>query len=311
MQLTIKDYVTINDKYFFAVVCEAQEDSRVLTFLRYIKNRKAIHKLDTKEADHYIKEFFPEFVFHSKCADVKLHGIPTKYLGKVYHAKDTVSKLLNLTRPDQKQQDAIKVINIIIKNKIDSSFLGITGSIMLGVHNQKSDIDMIVYGQKNFDKVINIIKTHVSLGYLHNLKLNNWQKTWQRRNCELSLDEYIYYEKRKNNKFICGNSVVDISLLPFNREKVSEQGSYIKKSKQKIIANVIDDSYAFHFPARFYIDNENINEVLVYTATYIGQAKKGEKIEVSAYLEENKSGHKRLVVGTNREAQGEYIRVLK
>ena len=43
---------------------------------------------------------------------------------------------------------------------------------------------------------------------------------------------------------------------------------------------------------------------------YIGQAKKGEKIEAAGFIEEDKDGVRRLLVGTSREAEEEYIRIV-
>ncbi|MEY3107605.1 MAG: hypothetical protein RIT35_1783, partial [Pseudomonadota bacterium] len=46
------------------------------------------------------------------------------------------------------------------------------------------------------------------------------------------------------------------------------------------------------------------------SATYTGQAVKGETVEVSGLVEQTKEGLKRIVVGSSREAPGEYIKVV-
>ena len=75
---------------------------------------------------------------------------------------------------------------------------------------------------------------------------------------------------------------------------------------------VIDDKQAFDFPARYLIDNEMTPEVISFTHTYVGQAQKGETIEVAGAIEcDSASGQRRLVVGSTREAIGEYIKVCK
>ncbi len=40
------------------------------------------------------------------------------------------------------------------------------------------------------------------------------------------------------------------------------------------------------------------------------QAEKGEKIEAVGFIEEDKDGVRRLLVGTSREAEEEYIRIV-
>ena len=72
----------------------------------------------------------------------------------------------------------------------------------------------------------------------------------------------------------------------------------------------MDAQHAFDYPAKFLIAQGKISEVVCYTATYTGQAEQGEMIEVSGQLEVSSNGLQRILVGSTREAQGEYIKVL-
>ena len=103
---------------------------------------------------------------------------------------------------------------------------------------------------------------------------------------------------------------VDINLILNEDEIVQESRTFKKLSSVKIQAKVIDDSKSFDFPARYYLDNSEFPEAVCYTATYVGQAKQGELIEVSGVIEINAVGEKRILVGTSREAHSEYIKVV-
>ncbi len=311
MHIRPKDYVAVNDELFFAVVSDIQEDERVLTFLRYIKDEKGMHKLSTKKAQKYIEGSFPDFAFHSQYADIELHGIPLKSISCIYRPEETVIKLQDMDNPDAIQADAKKMIQLLVDAGIEKKNIGITGSLMLDSQNPESDIDMVVYGRDIFFKIRTLIRQYIETGALSDLTHTDWEDAWQRRDCELNIDEYKKYEKRKFNKCVCGNTKVDFTMIPLAGEAVDENRQFKKLYKENIIANVIDDTFAFDFPARFYIDHDMIEQVVVYTATYIGQAEKGDKIEVAGYLEEDIDGNKRLVVGTSREATGEYIRVVE
>jgi predicted nucleotidyltransferase len=170
---------------------------------------------------------------------------------------------------------------------------------------------MIIYGREQFFEVRVLIQQFLKAGELDSLNESMWQDAYQRRNCELGFDEYKKHELRKHNKFISGSTKVDISMVTENYERVYENGPYKKIERDKIVAVVIEDTYAYDFPARFLIEHENFNEVVSYTATYIGQAVKEEKIEVAGYVEQGRDGKRRMLVGTNREAAGEYIRVVE
>ena len=78
-----------------------------------------------------------------------------------------------------------------------------------------------------------------------------------------------------------------------------------------IKAKVTDDSGAFDYPASYIIDDDDIERVLCYTATYTGQAFKGEVIEAAGMVECDAEGRRYMVVGTSREAPDEYIKAAK
>ena len=67
---------------------------------------------------------------------------------------------------------------------------------------------------------------------------------------------------------------------------------------------------AFDHPARYVVRHADVAEVVSFTPTYAGQAVAGETIEASGWLEVDSVGARRVVVGTSREAGGEWIRVV-
>ena len=310
MRIRPKDFIAIDDKLFFAVVYEYQEDNHALTFLRYIKDNAGMHKLTTKKAEKIISEYYPEFQFNSSYTDIGLHGIPINMIKKIYYPDEKVNQLLNTKTPGNKERDAIGAIKYLqgIGCKVDN--IGITGSIMLGAHNECSDIDIVIYGREAFLKIRNQIKNSLAIGELNSLNQVMWEDAYERRNCALNFDDFYFHERRKFNKFMFGNSKVDVSAIPNEVEKYKESGQYKKVGKDKILSIVKDDKYAYDFPARYSIKHDSIKEVISYTATYIGQAKKGEKIEAAGFIEEDKDGVRRLLVGTSREAEEEYIRIV-
>ena len=137
-----------------------------------------------------------------------------------------------------------------------------------------------------------------------------WKGSFDRRACELNYEEYVWHEKRKLNKFIINHRKVDLSLvLEDSPTELPQQ--YKKLELITLKTQVIGDSLAFHYPAEFTIRNQNIDTIVSYTATYTGQAKIGEWVEVAGMVEEDREGKKRIVVGSSREAKGEYIKVIR
>jgi predicted nucleotidyltransferase len=306
-----KDYISVDNKYFFAVVSEYQEDDRALCWLRYIKEGNVMQKIETTQADQIIRDTRPELLYYSHYADIELHGIPLELIEHVYRPEQVVERLLCDISPDAKQEDAINIIKLLIDTGLKQDCIGVTGSLMLNAHNPESDIDLVIYGRELFFKARQQLKILLESGRLSPLNETFWRESYQRRNCTLSFAEYHTHELRKYNKFLCGDSKVDISMIPENYERFEECGPYKKTGRGNVVCIVTDDSYAYDFPSRYFIEHETLEQIVSYTATYTGQAKRGEKIEAAGYIEQGRDGRKRLLIGTSREAEGEYLRVLK
>jgi predicted nucleotidyltransferase len=77
----------------------------------------------------------------------------------------------------------------------------------------------------------------------------------------------------------------------------------------RIEARVTNADFSFDSPAIYRLNHPEVKEIFCYSHTYAGQALAGESIEAKGVLEETENGL-RLVVGTTREARGEWIRSL-
>jgi hypothetical protein len=83
-----------------------------------------------------------------------------------------------------------------------------------------------------------------------------------------------------------------------------------KTGRSTLQAIVLDASLAFDQPARYRINHPVISEIQCFTHTYVGQALAGEMIEAAGAVETADDGRQRLVIGSSREAIGEYLRVI-
>ena len=135
----------------------------------------------------------------------------------------------------------------------------------------------------------------------------HWEAAWSRRGGELSLDEYMKAEARKRNKAVIEGTRLDLTLVVDHDEEVPERGPFRKLGLIVVEALVTNATAAFDHPARYQVQHGEVSEVVSFTPTYAGQAVEGETIEASGWLEEDSTGARRLVVGTSREAGGEYV----
>ncbi len=181
--------------------------------------------------------------------------------------------------------------------------------MLIGAQRGSSDIDLVFYDRTLFHQARSITAELIHKGKLADLDDNDWQESFARRSCALSFAEYVWHEQRKFNKGMINDRKFDLSLV--NEPQQSKPITYHKQGAIVIQAKVIGDQHGFDYPAVFEIEHDAISRIICFTATYIGQAFVGEMVEVSGLLEQAENGSQHIVVGSSREAPGEYIKVIQ
>lgn len=303
-----KDFIQTEEGLVFAVVEQGLENGKVLCFLRYKWSGNAWQKLATRQANDLLKAHYPRYLFFSAVKSAYLHAVPVADISVHHQPRECLKAILAKQNPDRIEQDFIVLCQLFKGQGILLKDLGVTGSLLIAAQNPDSDIDLVVYGGKTFHQLREVISQLIATDQLQQLNDDAWLASYKRRLCDLSYSDYVWHEQRKYNKALINNRKFDLNLI----EPQTGQStlSYQKQGAIIIQARVTDAQYTFDYPARFLIEHERVAEVVCYTATYTGQAEQGEAIEVSGQLEESSTGQLRILVGSTREAEGEYIKVI-
>ncbi len=304
-----KDFIETVEGLIFAVVESRTEKKRVLCFLRYILLNGQWGKVNTEQANLLLAERYPKYLYYSTLKDVHLHAVTLEQIHKHHRPRTRLNQLLVNKSEDIVENDLLTLCHLFKQHGLNLDAVGVTGSVLIGAQNQQSDIDLVFYSRLVFNEARQITQELIQLGQCSGLKQQDWKNSFDRRACDLSYSEYVWHEKRKFNKAVINQRKFDLSLVLEDLPKTSPK-QYKKLKLIRLKVQVIDDSLAFDHPAEFLIDHPQIKSIVSYTATYTGQAKKGEWVEVSGVLEKTDKMTKRIVVGSNREAKGEYIKVI-
>jgi len=303
-----KDFIQTQEGFVFAVVEQGLEEGKVLCFLRYIPKGDAWVKVSTGEANAFLKQNAAQYLFYSKQKSAHLHAVSTHDIAVHHSPKKRLQEILATTEPDLIEQDCIALSRLLLEQGALLDSLGVTGSLLIGAQNTNSDIDLVIYGRENFQRIRGCIKSLITDQKLGALQESDWIDSYRRRSCDLSLQDYVWHEQRKYNKALINNRKFDLNLI----EEVPESSTvvYTKQGEVILQAQVLDAQYAFDYPARFLLKHAQISDVLCYTATYTGQAENNEWIEVAGALEIGSDGCQRILVGSTREAKGQFIKVI-
>ncbi len=296
--IRLRDFIEDSDGRIYAVSAY-DNDERAGCILRYVpdKNGERIspdgtgyRKYDFEEAFEYIRKNKPEYLD-------TVHRVPIKDIRRVFKPEEEIG---SICLRDKRVEKLIKIFGV------PAGVAGCTGSLLVGLENRESDIDMVVYGHYWFLAQKNLMNA-VKKGVMKPLSEELWQKVYNKRIPEIDYETFVIHEKRKWNRGEIDGTYFDLLYTrdydDLDRIRISSG----KRLGKKIIeAEVKDSSLAFDSPAIYNVDHDEISKVLSFTHTYSGQAFSGEIIEACGYVEDH-GNEKWLVIGSTREARGEYI----
>jgi predicted nucleotidyltransferase len=303
-----KDFIETAEGLIFAVVTGEQEERRILSSLRYQRTEGAYRKLSTQDADALLKAHYPHYLYTSKARDVRLHGVHSERIVHHHQPRRWLQEIHQRGPADEIEQKLLRLIALFEAWGLESSEMGVTGSLLIGAQKRTSDIDLVFYRREALYSARAIVEQLLAKGVLQPLDTPLWLDAYQRRGCALTYDEYCWHEQRKYNKAAIGQTKFDLSLL--TPERWQDLLRYRKYGRYSLTTHIADDRYRFDYPARYTLNHPTIKEAISYTATYAGQALDGELVAIQGQLEISSVGHLRIVIGTDREAADEYIKVL-
>ncbi len=302
-----RDFIVTTEGLVFAVTLNGLEEGRVVACLRYVPEAEGLRKVDTREAEEILRRY-PHYRYHSPRRDVVLQAVPLERIRRHLQPRRRLQALLAGDYHDPLIRRLRKIVDLLADQKLNVANLGITGSLLVGAHTLRSDLDLVCYGARVFDQARDAVRRLTADGRLQDLSRELWYATWRRRNCALDFPTWLWHERRKHTKGAIDGTKFDLILA--EETVVDDPRPWRKQGRRILRATVVDAGAAFATPARYRLDHPEIPEVLCFTATYLGQARRGETVEISGQVEVSPAGERRMIVGASREAPGEYIRVI-
>lgn len=301
------------DGLFFAVVSPLVDDGCYLTSLRYHREEGRLRKLDTEPAAALVHGRHPGWRRHSPLLDAVVHMVPDSAVVRVHRPEARLENLRQREEGgevlDAASTRAVRAARELQARGVPPGRLGVSGSLLLGAAGHGSDIDLVSYGRDAFWHARRALAAATAEGTLAPLAEADWRAAWDRRGRPVPFAEYQWHEERKGTKALVEGTRMDLSLIADEAEALPLPRGVVKQGRATIAAVVTGAIAAFDHPARYQVAGAVVDEVLSFTPTYAGQAQVGEVIEASGWLEEDEVGVCRLVVGSSREAGGEWIRV--
>ncbi len=320
------DLLETIDNLLFDVKGLVHPPNRVVAFLRYVPNSNGDRERDgiryqkvyaLSERYALLEKNFPQYLVYDRVFDERLCEVPVE---AVKHHYQPITRLRDLRRSDELdglEITALWFVELLKESaKVQWSKLGISGSILVGLHTPTSDVDPIVYGSKTCHKVYSTLRQMLedreSPLKPHSLEELKELFDFRSRDTITSFEDFVRTESRKalQGKFM-GRDYFVRFVKDWNEVK-EQYGTILYESEgyAKIKAKVVNDSEAIFTPCCYKIGSvkilegsrvDAIEEIVSFRGRFCEQARNGEFViaqgKVEKVQKEGDREHFRLLLG--------------
>jgi len=320
------DFIETWDGLIFDVKGLVHPPGRVVAFIRYVPDSKGDReRAGVRYSKHYslaeryelLKKRYPQYLVEDPVFNTLLCEVPTEDIKHQHKPAERLKQLRIGDGLDEAEAAALQFAETLQRDSgIPWSKLGVSGSILVGLHEASSDLDMIVYGIETGHKVASTMKRLLddqnSPFEAYDTEGLRELFDFRSKDTAVTFEDFVRTDSRKvsHGKFM-GRHFFIRFVKELNEVK-EQYGSIIYKpaGRARIRATVVDDSEALFTPCAYKLADvkiiagtevEGIDEVVSFRGRFCEHARCGEEViaegKLELVLQEGKDVHYRLLLG--------------
>jgi hypothetical protein len=302
-------------------------NDRIVAFIRFFLEEKGDRKKNAltyskvyplSERYSLLREKFPTYLVYDPVFDETLCEVPIDSIKKHFDPVKKLQQLRSSRTLDEIENKALQLTELLKQNSnIPSSTIGISGSILAGLHKIGSDIDPIVYGSTNCRSVHSTLQDMFSdpRSLLKRYSQHELRSLFDFRSKDtvMSFEEFLRTESRKNFQGKFTKTDYFIRFVK-NWDEVDEKYGdtrYRNIGYAKIKATIADDSESIFTPCKYKLEKTaiidgpklpSITEIASFRGRFCEQARNGETVVAQGKVErvidaKRHQEHFRLLIG--------------
>ena len=307
------------DGLIFEVRGSVHPADRIIAFIAYVPDQsgdrirgssrfRRVH--DFLERYEFLQNAYPEYLYFDSLRQRVIQAVPREKLKKIYCPREKMRTLVE-RRPERGiEATAVDFAVAITKNSgVSLADIGVSGSILVELYTEESDIDLVVYGEENGHKVYETLeKLRKEGGWISPHDDRSVKKICNFRwgKSGLQMKRMIELEKAKILHGTVENMHFFIKLVrDWGADLVANR--YVPLGAAVVRAEVIDDRDSIFTPCRYgvneceflegKIDGE-VTEICSFMAKFAEMARAGDRVEARGKVEKVET------------REGEYMRLL-
>jgi predicted nucleotidyltransferase len=348
-----RDFIESIEGLIFCVIGNVHPRGRVISYLKYVPNFQSqirvkwsrsgvsygrilphYSAMGVRETINFLKANYPQYLIYDDNRSMEFTEVPIERVKFHYKPEFRLRELMNSPMDSLEGMVRDIVLRLSSESGVDLDFFGVTGSILLGIHNPSfSDIDLVVYGYSNAIKVRDALKRLYSLedssfSLPKGEVLESWAKDIIKIHPLTFEEALLLYGKYKWNRALYRGRQFSVHPVKLDDEVKGcwECEKYRFMGITTIKARVVDSRDSIFIPATYIVDDvkvidgvkpeKPISRVVSYEGLYMDLADPGDEIVVRGKLEEvynldNGESYCQVTVGSFEASGGDYIKPIK
>ncbi|MBU6997464.1 MAG: hypothetical protein HXS49_00520 [Theionarchaea archaeon] len=325
-----RDFIETREGMFFCVAGYLHPPDKITAYLKYSpasqgKWKKGAshfrrelpfyHVFSVSQTIDYLKKDFPHYVHYCPVRSIEMSMVPRDRISQYYVPEERIAQLVDYPHDELEQKVRVFAQEIMKETSIPLNQLGITGSILIGLHNPVfSDIDLIVYGRRNAILIKEILPQLPHVTGLQGEKMEEWI---QHKMSIFGIDRKqaeLFAARKWNYGFFDGTY---FSLHPTRTDAdITETYGdiqYTGLGPATVRAVITDSSESMFLPAGYKVETLEVQEgeqpvedIISYEGLYCDSFVEGDIVEARGRLEKADDRY-RLVLGS-LHVDPQYIR---
>lgn len=266
------------------------------------------YKFYEDEGWRFVKANFPQYMLLYEPIGRKVVGVKNTDVACVRKPEEALKRLIEKGSKDELLEALQKILEATVAGSGLSIFdFGVFGSILQGFYHPKfSDIDIVVYGRKNLERIREVLQelyNDKSSGFLNEFEDDSpiRGKAWRFKN--IGPKEFVWHQRRKLIYGVfrdkASGRAIKVEFEPVKDwSEISNEYNQIRTITRegwvKALLRVEDDSEAPFMPSIYHVEVvkivegpkvEDLRRVVSYLEEFRMQAWKDETVYVEGNLE--------------------------
>ena len=324
-------YLETKEGLYFAVKGLTHPPDRIFSILRYAPDPQGDRQKAGKtyrrlyhfpEQLQILKEHYPQYLAYDPISNLVQQSVPVSSIRRSYDPRAWRQKIQ--TAPDwgTLSADALAFCDLLAKAAgVSPDHLGVSGSLLIGLHSDHSDLDMTVHGEWNCRSVHEALQGLLNDEAVDNLSRFDRQgflQLYAERfpDTRMEFDEFLEREKRKSFQGFFRGRVFFIRFIKEPHENGENYGdrAYQPLHQAGVVATVTSDSNAIFTPCCYPVDEvqflqgdpvDSLCEIVSFRGRFCEQARSGERVYAFGTVEHVQTSQDRvwhrLILGNRPE----------